>query len=509
MKISVITLIVLASLLIGCVANGQAHALYREPFRPQYHYSPPCRWMNDPNGLVYFNGEYHLFYQFHPQGLTWGPMHWGHAVSPDLVRWETLPIALYPDSIGAIWSGGAVIDAENTAGFGKNAMVAIYSYQSQDQGIAYSTDQGRMWTKYDGNPVIKAQAKDFRDPKVFWHEPTRQWVMVLAAGHEVQIYTSPNLREWAYRSRFVGGQTLPIWEVPDLFPLQIEGQTKWVMLVSLGSLGPAGGNGIQYFIGDFDGQTFTADVPNQVLWLDYGPDNYAGTTWNNAPDDKRLYIGWMNNWTYGERIPTAPWRGATTLPRELRLVRTADGLRLAQAPVAALAGLRQPVGVWENLELSGETVLDKVQGRTLEIIAEFEPKSAVRFGIDVHRGESGRTRIIYNAEQSLLLISRPANTAEGQIPNFFGAFSAPLSLSDGKLKLHMFVDESSVEVFADDGLIAMTSQSFVDPGNTGVALFGDEGAGTRVSRLEIYALDGIWGNNPDKPLQSGDFRFCQ
>jgi fructan beta-fructosidase len=216
------------------VAMVQNTDLYHEPYRPQFHYSPPCNWMNDPNGLVYDEGEYHLFYQHYPDDVTAGPMHWGHAVSTDLIHWQTLPIALYPDEIGPIWSGSIVADRQNTSGLiPDGGLVALYSYQNQSQGLAYSSDHGRTWTKYAGNPVIEARAKDFRDPKVFWHDDTGQWVMVLAAGSEVQIFTSTNLLDWEYRSRFTNGDRRGVWEVPDLFPLEIEGQTKWVLLVAL------------------------------------------------------------------------------------------------------------------------------------------------------------------------------------------------------------------------------------------------------------------------------------
>ncbi|MHB8751283.1 MAG: glycoside hydrolase family 32 protein [Aggregatilineales bacterium] len=465
--------------------------MYHEPFRPQFHYSPPCCWMNDPNGLVYLDGEYHLFYQFNPGGLTSGSQHWGHAVSPDLVHWETLPIALYPDEHGTIWSGSAVIDTNNTSGFGKNAMVAIYSYNTQTQGVAYSTDRGRTWTKYPGNPVIGALEKDFRDPKVFWHPDSGQWVMVIAAGHEVRFFTSPNLREWTFSGKFAGGNTMGVWEVPDLFPLEIDGQTKWVLLVSSSNFAPAGGNGVQYFIGSFDGHTFTNDYPAATLWLDYGPDNYAGTTWSNEPNGKHIYIGWMNNWAYADQIPTSTWRGATTLPRELQLVRTPDGIRLSQSPIAALSSLRTLLGTWDGLNVSGELPLDKAHGRTLEIIADFEPGDATRFGIDVDNGQDLRTRIVYNAKQSQLLISRPATTANGEIAGFTPAFGARVAIDNGHVRFHLFVDESSVEVFANDGLTVLTSQTFVNPANDGVAVFAENGL-AKLSHLEVYALASIW-----------------
>lgn len=476
--------------------------MYREPFRPQFHYSPPCGWMNDPNGMVYYQGEYHLFYQFNPNDIVWGPMHWGHAVSPDLIHWETLPIGLYPDDLGPIWSGSAVADESNTSGLVPGGgLIAVFTYQDQSQGVAYSTDKGRTWTKYAGNPVIPALAKDFRDPKVFWHEPSQQWVMVIAAGRQIQIFISPNLLKWEMTSQLTGEIAGGVWEVPDLFPLEIEGQTRWVLLASVSSMAPAGGGGIRYFIGDFDGRTFTYDKAEAELWLDYGPDNYAGTTWSDMPADKRTYIGWMSNWQYASNTPTTRWRGATTLPRELRLTRTEEGIRLIQALVPAVTELRQAIGTWEDVSVDGELLLDNVQGRTLEIIVEIEPGTAERFGIDVHAGEDTRTRIVYNAAQSKLFISRSDKTETGFIANFTPAFGAPITLNNAPLRLHIFVDESSVEVFAQDGLYSLTSQTFVNPADKGVALFA-EGGSTRVSRLEIYSLASIWSKAVN------GFSFC-
>jgi fructan beta-fructosidase len=484
----------------------QNPAMYQEPYRPQYHYSPPCGWMNDPNGMVFYEGEYHLFYQLNPKDTTPGPMHWGHAVSQDLVHWQTLPIALYPDEIGPIWSGNAVVDADNTSGLVPGGgLVAVYSYQNQSQGVAYSTDKGRTWTKYAGNPVIPAMAKDFRDPKVFWHEDASLWSMVLSVGPEVQFFTSPNLLDWEFASRFTGGHIAGVWEVPDIFPLKIEGETKWVLLVSVSTLAPASGGGIQYFIGDFDGKIFVPDADSPILWLDYGPDNYAGTTWNNLPEDQRTYIGWMSNWQYAAATPTSVWRGAMTLPRVFRLVRTEDGIRLAQTPVRTITELREPIGTWNDLNVEGDLVLENVAGRTLEIIAEIHAVSAERFGLDVHRGADGKSRIVYNIAQEQLLISRSDQTDTGTIDNFNPAFGAPVSLKESPLKLHIFVDESSIEVFAQEGLISLTSQTFADPAGRGIAFFAENG-NVNISRLEIYALRDIWS---EQKQQLTDFDFCQ
>ncbi len=478
--------------------------MYNEVFRPQVHYSPPCGWMNDPNGMVYYEGEYHLFYQFDPKSTTPGPMHWGHAVSPDLVHWQTLPIALYPDDIGPIWSGSVVVDANNTSGLVPGGgLIAIYSHQNQSQGVAYSTDKGRTWTKYANNPVIPALYKDFRDPKVIWHEATQKWVMVIAAGRKLQIYTSPDLLHWEMGSELTGNLGAGVWEVPDLFPLPFEGQTKWVLLASVSTMAPAGGGGVRYFIGDFDGTTFTYDNTAPELWLDYGPDNYAGTTWSDMPDGRRIYIGWMSNWQYAAATPTGRWRGANTLPREFTIVNTADGLRLQQTVVSSVESLRQPLGTWNDVTVTGEMPLDGVKGRTLEIIAEIEAGSAERFGLDVHVGASGHSRIIYNTKRSLLLLSR--TEAEGVNSNngFNPAFGAPTPLENNRLRLHIFVDRSSVEILAQDGMVSLTGQTFVAPENDGVSLFATDGDAKLVS-MEIYALDSTWTAESVQPVPGLD-----
>lgn len=504
-------LLCLLLFLTTSVTMTQAHDVYHEPYRPQFHFSPICGWMNDPNGMVYYEGEYHFFFQYSPL-VSRGPMHWGHAVSSDLVHWQTLPIALYPDAIGPIWSGSAVVDANNTSGLVPGGgLVAIFSYENQSQGIAYSRDRGRTWVKYPGNPVIPALAQDFRDPKVFWNAATQLWTMVLAVGHEAQFFTSPNLIDWEMRSRFAGGQTQGIWEVPDLFPLTIAGQTKWVLLVSVSAFAPAGGSGIQYFIGTFDGATFTNDYPDQVLWFDYGADNYAGTTWDNAPDDQRLYIGWLGNWVYAWDVPTTTWRGAATLPRALRLVQTSAGIRLAQSVPAAFAALRQPLGTWTDVTLTGDLPLD-VQGRALEIIAEFAPGDAVRFGLDVQGAAddpAARTRIVYNAQREQLLILRLELPIGRAVATYTPAFGAPLPLAaDEPLRLHLYVDESSVEVLAQDGLTALTAQTFSAPASAaGLAAFAEGGSAT-LKRLEVYALASVWTQSADEIAQAQRDSAC-
>ena len=302
----------------------------REKFRPTYHFSPLYGWMNDPNGMVYKDGEYHLFYQYNPYGSKWGNMNWGHAISKDLVNWEHRPVAIAPDALGTIFSGSAVVDHNNTAGFGAGAIIAIYTQNSdrQVQSIAYSTDNGRTFTKYENNPVLVSEARDFRDPKVFWYEATKRWIMVLAVGQEMQIFSSPNLKDWAFESSFGEGYGAHgnVWECPDLFELPVEGtnEKKWVLLCSLGD-GPFGDSATQYFIGSFDGKKFSCDnQPNVTKWMDWGKDHYATVTWSDAPDNRRIAIAWMSNWQYANDVPTSQYRSPNSIPRDLS--QTEDGV---------------------------------------------------------------------------------------------------------------------------------------------------------------------------------------
>jgi fructan beta-fructosidase len=426
-----------------------------------------------------------------------------------LLHWTTLPIALFPDDIGAIWSGSVVVDDQNTSGLVPGGgLVAMYSYENQSQGIAYSQDKGRTWTKYAGNPVIPAMARNFRDPKIIWHAATERWVMVLAAGLEVQFWASPDLLTWEKTGDFSGGLLAGVWEVPDLFPLELNGKTHWVLLVSLSSMAPAGGSGIQYFIGDFDGQTFTVADKSQVRWLDYGADNYAGITFYNAPDDRRIYMGWMSNWLYAEKTPTAPWRGAMTLARELQLIETEHGMMLAQTPLVDFGARRELLGTWENVTLTDTLILEGIAGRTLEIIAEFEQATAERFGLEVHSDGTQSTRIVANPSAEKIFIRRTDTTADGFIAGFTPAFGAPVAHLTTALRLHLFLDESSVEVFIHDATIVLTSQTFVTPSADGVRLFAENGS-VVIQRLEIYALPEIWSATLGDTKQASDFDFCR
>ena len=478
---------------------------YIENYRPQFHFTPESNWMNDPNGMVFYEGEYHLFYQYHPYSAVWGPMHWGHAVSKDLIHWEHLPIALYPDKNGAIFSGSAVVDWQDSSGFfnGGTGLVAIFTSADgpvQTQSIAYSTDKGRTWNIYEGNPVlIDENCPDFRDPKVFWHKESDQWVMILAVGNHVRIYLSDDLKTWNFASEFgrEAGSHDGVWECPDLFELPI-GDTemkKWVMIVSIGNddAHPEGSR-TQYFVGEFDGKTFVNDHSDEtVLWVDYGRDNYAGVTWSDTLDERRIFIGWMSNWKYATITPTKEWRSAMTLPRELSLISTLEGIRLAQTPVKDIENIRKEKREWKDLSIhpNSENILSDCKGKEIEILAEFDLDSATEFGFEVRTSSEEKTIIGYDATKHELFIDRHHSGEASFHPLFTCRHTARVEPEGNRVRLRLFVDWSSVEVFANQGETTMTDLIFPDSTSEGIALFATGGDVTLVS-LEIYQLNSIW-----------------
>ena len=373
--LGIISLISLISIIIySCQTEDDSEiktSYYSEKHRPQYHFSPESGWMNDPNGMVYHEGEYHLFYQYYPNGIKWDTMHWGHAVSQDMLHWEHLPIAIYPDELGYIFSGSAVIDHNNTSGLGEDGkapMIAIFTHHNMEgeragrndyqvQSIAYSLDNGMTFQKYRGNPVVSNPGiKDFRDPKVIWNDIDNQWIMVFAAYDKVRFYTSPNLIDWTFTGTFGIEGDHRLWECPDLFPLEVAGsdETKWILITSIQKEGPNGGTATSYFVGEWNGETFVGD-PSDQKWLDYGTDNYAMVTWSDIPeiDGRRLGLGWMSNWQYAQEVPTKKWRSAMTLPRELKLTKYDDTYEVISIPVKEIESL-----VSESENISGRTFLD-------------------------------------------------------------------------------------------------------------------------------------------------------
>ncbi|MGG4213052.1 glycoside hydrolase family 32 protein [Paenibacillus sp. FSL L8-0638] len=485
------------------------NVIRQDEYRPSYHFSPKSGWLNDPNGMVYFEGRYHLFYQHHPFGTTWGPMHWGHAVSTDLVTWEEQPIALEPDEQGMIFSGSAVVDEQDTSGFfgGKPGLVAIFTHHGslpdtdqirQSQSLAYSTDSGKSWIKYTGNPVLEDEhCIDFRDPKVFWHKPTEQWVMVLACGQTVRIYHSPNLKEWAFASEFgLGiGSHDAVWECPDLFPLYVDGEptrVKWVMLVSIGDTPEIReGSRTQYFTGEFDGTTFVADKDSgKVRWLDHGRDNYAGVCWSGIPveDGRRLFIGWMSNWRYANLTPTERWRGAMSIPRELALETRNGKVALIQHPVRELEGLRTPV-----LSLKGPSLeevrnaFSALQLDCYEIVAKFATDRD--FGFKVRVSDEQETLVGYASKTQEVYVDRTRSGCSNFHEDFAGRHAVPLETAENRLDLHMYVDRSSIEVFFNHGQVVITDLIFPDAQSKGLDIFTAEEQVTLFS-LELYALEG-------------------
>jgi fructan beta-fructosidase len=507
-----------ALIAVGCLCappDASAEDPYREKWRPQFHFTPAKNWMNDPNGLVYYNGEYHLFYQYNPEGDKWGHMSWGHAVSRDLVRWEHLPVALREENDVMIFSGSAVVDWKDTSGFGKDGkppMVAIYTGHHtkkplQNQHIAYSTDRGRTWTKFAGNPVLDINEKDFRDPKVFWHEPAGRWVMVVSwpVQRKVRFYASPNLKEWTHLSDFgPDGSMAGIWECPDLFPVQVEnkdGEKKWVLIVNVGSGAPAGGSGCQYFVGDFDGRRFTAEVPagkgkESALWADWGRDFYAAVSWGDVPKDdgRRLWLGWMSNWEYANDVPTLPWRSAMSIPRTLSLRKTDTGWLLVQRPVKELERLRgEPVQVaLKGLTGAADLAeLNKVTRGPFELEAEIEPSAESFLDLKLLTGTAEETVLRVDVPVGKLTFDRTRSGKVDFHKKFPGAATAPVRLTNGRLKLRLFVDTSSVEVFVNDGETALTSLILPTAGDRRLDLRVTKGE-LRNASLRAWKLESAW-----------------
>ncbi|MBC8570905.1 GH32 C-terminal domain-containing protein, partial [Zongyangia hominis] len=503
---------------------------YTESYRPQFHYSQESGWCNDPNGMVYYEGEWHLFYQYNEQ-KTWTSMHWGHAVSTDLINWTELPIALYPDELGTIFSGSAVVDEYNTSGFftdtpEKKGLVAIFTHDGggQKQSIAYSTDKGRTWTKYEGNPVISSAddpLKDgaFRDPKVFWHKESNQWMMVVAGG-PLRFFSSKDLKTWTFESGYNQTQNLNgksvngIWtECPDFYRLEVDktGTYKWVL-----SLG-----GRYYMVGDFDkiGEKwyFVPDT-NEQFSMNYAPDSYAAQTYfgwdengttNGTPDGRRIMINWMSNWGYAGNIAniTDPNNGAFTLQHEMTLQKNADGkIRLYQNPIEQYNSLRLTDKATElntTLTPGGENPLASFSGDQYEIVAEFTPKDgATQVGFKLRTGANQETLVYYNLNDHKMYIDR---TKSGKSPggNFPGVYSQSTAMTaDGKIQMHIYVDWSSVEAFGNYGETVGTALIYPDFASTGAEVYtlgGDADV-----KGTIYPLKSIWREYSDVPVEATD-----
>ncbi|MHB0880641.1 PfkB family carbohydrate kinase [Paenibacillus sp. SEL1] len=480
-------------------------------FRPGFHFSPHSHWLNDPNGLVYYEGVYHLFYQHHPYSNQWGPMHWGHAVSQDLVHWEHMPIALFPDEHGAIFSGCCVVDWNNSSGLfdGSHGLIALFTHADicpetgqprQRQSLAYSSDKGRTWHKYEGNPILdEHDLVDFRDPKVFWHSPSESWIMALVAGDHVRFYRSDNLREWSLSGEFgkIDGSHDGVWECPDLFELLVDdsGHSKWVLIISIGdNPNCPEGSRTQYFIGEFDGNTFINDNPaDHILWLDYGRDNYAGVTWSDIAeqDGRRVIIGWMSNWKYANQTPTGAWRGTMTLPRVLSLTSRDEGVVLTQMPVREIEQLRKGTLCWNEVKVTPEAPFtQKINDVLLEIEADIDIRSGDEVHIKMKSSGQSETIIGYDPWRQWLFIDRSKSGLTDFHSSFACKHGARMVSENGKIKLHIWLDRNAVEVYANEGLVALTDQIFPDAPMDRIEISAKSGE-VVVNSFYIHALNSI------------------
>lgn len=470
---------------------------YNEKYRPNFHFSPDNGWMNDPNGMVYLDGEYHLFYQYNPYGNKWGNMHWGHAVSNDLMSWTYLGTPIAPDHNGAIFSGSAVIDKDNTAGFGKNAMIAIFTSdgKTQTQSIAYSVDKGRTFKVYEGNPVIKNPGiPDFRDPKVSWNDQISKWVMVLATRQTVTFFSSNDLKEWEKMSEFGDGLGSHggVWECPDLFPLQYNGKTKWVLIVSINPGGPNNGSATQYFIGDFNGKEFKADDLPYPLWVDHGQDNYAGVTWSNIPpsDNRKIFLGWMTNWNYANDVPTQNFRNAMTVPRELFLKDNGEHIILASRPVAELKNIEKPQAENKDLVVSDSVclteILDGLKG-SFSLEMDILPLNSRKFGFKLVNSKNEFLCFNFNLENKYLSVDRKKSGKVDFNRNFLNVSSAPLK-SKKIYHLKLIVDKASSELFVNDGDLVTSNTFFPAEDMNMLSFFSQEGS-INVKNIKVNKIN--------------------
>ena len=504
-SLNLVLVILLISLFVSCKQKNAENKSIEEIsetiqyseeelYRPNFHFTPKKAWMNDPNGMFYKNGYYHLYYQYYPDGSVWGPMHWGHATSTDMVTWNEQPIAMYPDEKGYIFSGSAVVDVNNTSGFGKGGgepIIAMFTYHDmaaekagktnfQSQAIAYSLDEGQTFTKYSENPVIKNPGiRDFRDPKIVWDSIHEKWIMVLAAGQKIMFYSSSNLKDWTLESDFGDGIGAHggVWECPDLFPMVVQGsdQIKWVLLVSINPDGPNGGSATQYFIGDFDGKQFKIDPAfendlnnstNKSIWIDYGRDNYAGVTWANIPDTdgRKLFIGWMSNWDYATVVPTETWRSTMTVARTIELKKTNDSYRLLFQPVKELNSYRSTKYKKQSIAVKGETKLidsKSIDLSSTEIIFEISDLKNSGFTFKLTNKQGDTLAFGYNNSDKNFFVDRRKS---GKI-DFSEKFANRVSIAkrtslDADLSGTIIMDKTSIELFYDNGETVITELFF-------------------------------------------------
>ena len=471
-------------------------------WRPAYHHTPLYGWMNDPNGMFYKDGVWHLYYQKNPYGSKWQNMNWGHSTSTDLIHWEAQPDAIKPNGLGTIFSGSSALDPQNTAGFGEDAVIALFTSAgtSQMQSLAYSNDNGQTFTVYPGNPVITLNS-EARDPNMFWNKERGLWNLILAHAleKEMLIFSSPDLKNWTLESSFgkgLGAQE-GVWECPDLFELKLPGtnKSKWVLLSNINPGGPFGGSGIQYFIGDFDGKTFKSDtnpdgtVP--VKWLDYGKDNYAVVSWSDAPDGRRPVIGWMSNWQYAADVPTMQFRSANTLPREMELFADADGeLHVASVPSPELAKMRGKIVSTANNKTIGTTPLNYSlpEDGICEIDVTFKARENELVTLTLSNAQGEKVVMKYDSKNHTMSFDRKESGIVDFSDKFPAVTSSPTFEKDGNINLRIFIDRSSIELFGNNGQFVMTNLVFPTKPYTNLSIESKSGQ-TSLKTLKIYSLD--------------------
>lgn len=440
-----------------------------DKFRPAYHHTPGHGWMNDPNGMFYKDGRWHLCYQWNPYASYWENMTWGHSSSADLIHWTPEPTALVPDALGTIFSGSAVVDKTGSAGFGKDAIVLMYTSarERQTQSMAYSTDGGKTFTKYAGNPILTADIPDFRDPKMFWNADAHCWNLILASGQEMWIYSSANLREWKFESAFGHGYGNHggVWECPDLMKMKVEGsdEEKWMLICNINPGGPFGGSATQYFIGSFDGHEFKCEsAPGVTKWMDYGKDHYATVTFDNAPSGRHVAMAWMSNWQYANQVPTLQFRSANTIARDLGLYSYNGATYCSVKPAVEMDAAR-------GAEIASPAA-------RCEIVVTL--KGDARITLKNRLGE--RVTMTYDEAEGTFDMDRRRSGNVGFSDAFPCVTSAP---THGRLRqLRLFIDHSSIEAFDADGRMAMTNLVFPSEPYSRIEIKGK-------AKAKIYAID--------------------
>lgn len=474
-----------------------------EKYRPAFHHSPLYGWMNDPNGMFYKDGVWHLYYQYNPYGSKWQNMSWGHSTSTDLVNWEHHPVAIEPNSLGQVFSGSCVVDSDNTAGFGKDAVIALYTSAgiNQMQSLAYSTDNGETFTIYPGNPIITLES-EARDPNMFWNDETKEWNLLLAHAldHEMLIFTSPDLKEWTLQSAFGKGLGAQggVWECPDMRHLPVEGtdESKWVLICNLNPGGPFGGSAAQYFTGDFDGRKFTADTDSEgnvpTKWMDYGKDHYATVSWSGAPDGRNVVIGWMSNWQYAAEVPTHQYRSANTLPRDISLFKGADGqYYLRTVPSPELLALRDHRTVSAKGKSFGKSpvkfALPEANDGICEINLTLNARKADKVTITLANRQGEKVDMTFDPAASTFSFDRTQSGITDFSHDFPAVVTAPTLRNSTLQSLRIFVDRSSIEVFDGEGNFVLTNLVFPGSPYTTLSLSADGGKAS-LNSLEIYTI---------------------